>query len=483
MQCEPRIAIVPEAVRNAGKQITQIAERAGILLDDAQQYLAAATSGVRKDGKWSAFEVVVFAPRQNLKSEFCIARLLAGLFVFGEEYQVYSAHRASTTSKIFRRLKQAIEKSPQLGARIERVSNRSGAEQIELVNGQLIECVARSTSSGRGFTGDTIILDEAQDLDSDQLAAILPMLSTRPNPQVLYCLSLGNESSTHLGALRARALARQDPHVAWIEWSMAEGDNPADREVWKRCNPAFWAGRISMDYMEREFLALGAGGAEKFARERLGKSSWPSDETGRFLVISREAWMGCSEGHHTVDRKVPLCFGVAVSRDGRSAAIASCGASTDGLPVVEVVDWRPGDGAGWVGPRMGELTRRYPADAVAWDDDSMAGQLGLASLIGRAKPVLPKPGELASACGAFFYAADQRGLRHGSDQRLTAAVGAAQMRPSRAAWYWHDRAYASEVLQAATWALHARQNRRSYNILNSIAGPTPDVSDGGWRAA
>ena len=285
---DPRILVVPEAVRHAGAQITAIAAKGGIVLDEAQQLVASAISGAGPDGKWAAFEAVVFAPRQNLKTEFCIARILAGLFVFGEGYIVYSAHQVKTTSKTFRRLRRAIERNPRLGGRIARVSNRIGAETIELASGQVVEMVARSTNSGRGFTGDTIILDESHELDADQLAAILPMLSTVPNPQVIYALSLGNEHSSHLGGLRARALEGQ-PGVCWVEWSMADDDDIADRRVWAACNPAYPA-RISMQYMEREFAALGP---ERFARERLGKSEWPTGEPGEWQIVDEDAWSAC----------------------------------------------------------------------------------------------------------------------------------------------------------------------------------------------
>jgi hypothetical protein len=428
--------------------------------------IAAAAAGVDASSKWAAFEVVVFAPRQLGKTEVLLARVLAGLFMFGEELVVYSAHQARTTAQVFRRLKRAIESSPELGGRIARVSNRAGAEMIELESGQRLECAARSTSSGRGFTGDLIVLDEAQELDGEQLAAILPMLSTRRNPQIWYALSAGSEHSTHLGALRARALARQDPHVAWIEWSMAEGDRIDDRDVWARCNPAHPA-RISMDYMEREFLALGP---EQFARERLGKSNWPADQTGRFGVISREAWQACEDAEADARAAGKVSFGVAVSRDGRTAAIVACGTGQGGVPVVEVADWRPGDGAAWVGPRLAELITRHDTDSAAWDDDSLAGQLGLAGYCGRARVVTPKAVDLAGACGAFLFAFEDRLARHTGDVRLSMAVGAAQVRPSRAAWYWDDRGYAAEVLQAATWAMHARGVRRyaPYSLLASI---------------
>ncbi len=282
---EPRIAVIPQRVRTAGPQIVSLARMAGIHLDAAQQLIADATGGVDAAGKWSAFESVIFSPRQNVKTEFLLARILAGLFLFREDYLVYSSHQVKTSSKTFRRLKRAIDRSDQLGARIKRVSNRIGAEQIELSTGQVVEMVARSTNSGRGFTGDCILLDEAHELDADQLAAILPMLSTVPNPSVFYALSMGNEHTSHVAGLRARALDGH-PDVCWIEWSLADDDDVADREVWARCNPAYPA-RISMEYMEHEYNALGP---DRFARERLGKSQWPTGEAGEWEVISQALW-------------------------------------------------------------------------------------------------------------------------------------------------------------------------------------------------
>jgi hypothetical protein len=449
---EPRIKVVPAYTRTAGPQVTRLAGMAGIDLDEAQQLIAHAVSGVDGNDRWAAFEAVIFAPRQNLKTEYLIARILAGLYLFREELILFSAHQARTTAEVFRRVRRAIERGPELGARIARVSNKPGAETIELDSGQRLQCVARSTSTGRGFTGDVVILDEAHNLDSDELAAILPMLSTRANPQVLYALSVGTEESTHLAGLRARALSGHDPHVCWIEWSMAEGDRVDDRAVWAACNPAYPA-RITPGYLEREFAALGPEG---FARERLGKSSWPTDETGRYAVISRDAWQACA----LLDRPppgslYPVSLGVAVSVDGRSAVIAACGTGASDLPVVEVADYRPGDGTAWVGPRLADLTSRHNVFAAAWDERGMAGPLSLATYTGDTELVTPKAGELAQACAAFFYAADQRGLRHTGDSSLTMAVGAARIRPAGGAWVWDNRAYAAEVLHAATLALHA----------------------------
>ena len=336
MHCEPRISVVPDQVRTAGPQIVGVAKMAGIGLDEAQAEIARATGGVGRDGG-ASFECVIFAPRQNLKTEYLLARILAGLFIFREELIVFSAHRASTTTKAFRRLKRAIDRNHQLGSRIVRVSNRIGSESIELASGQAVEMVARSTSSGRGFTGDCVILDEAHELDGDQLAAILPMVSTRQNPQVLYALSFGNEFTSHVGGLRSRALAGRDG-VCWLEWSMADDDDVADRAVWARCNPAY-PGRISMAYMEREFEALGP---DRFARERLGWSQWPSGEPGEWLAIGQDAWMACAHPVSGLLRPAVAPEAVAV-----------------GVPEIRPEDW-PGGVQPWIERRESAFRTRIP---------------------------------------------------------------------------------------------------------------------------
>ena len=53
--------------------------------------------------------------------------------------------------------------------------------QPYLTNGGSIELVARSKSSGRGFTVDTLVCDEAQEPTDDELQAINPSISAAPS--------------------------------------------------------------------------------------------------------------------------------------------------------------------------------------------------------------------------------------------------------------------------------------------------------------
>lgn len=287
--CRPRIAIQPDHVRSAGPAIVRIAAMGGIRLDETQAMLADAIGGKGADGRWSSYESCVYCPRQNLKTELAIARLLFGLFVAGEANQVYSSHMVPSATKMFKRLVRAIDRNPVLDARIARKSARRGSESIELTTGQEIECVARSADSGRGFTGSTVILDEAHALDSDMLGALLPTLSTVRDPKVIYLLSLADERSLHVAGLRERALAGL-PGVSWHEWSIGPDEDVADRWVWRRCNPGVVAGRISMAFLEDEYRAMGP---EVFAREHLGKSDWPTGKPGEWLTIGKDAWESC----------------------------------------------------------------------------------------------------------------------------------------------------------------------------------------------
>ena len=151
--------------------------------------------------------------------------------------------------------------------------------------------VARSSGSGRGFTSDLVILDEAYKLGDQEMSALLPTLTARPDPQVWYTSTAGNPGSVQLGRVRRRGLAGGDGSLAFLEWSVDEnGYDPADPAEWARANPGMHTGRITADYIERERAALGP---EAFARERLSIGDYPVDG-GSWETISADAWDACA---------------------------------------------------------------------------------------------------------------------------------------------------------------------------------------------
>src|SRR6185437_6296498 len=253
----PRLSSLPPfGSESSGERALKLAARAGLVLDPWQQLVI--RSGLRRSGaRWSAFEVALIVARQNGKGTILEALGLAALFLFPDVRLIlHSAHEFKTAAEAFLRIRALVEDRPEFDAKVSRVRTAAGAEAIELKDGKRLRFVARSSGSGRGFTSDLVILDEAYKLGDQEMAALLPTLSARPDPQVWYTSTAGNPDSIQLGRVRARGVAGGDPSLAFLEWSAENGCDLADRSAWAQANPGMGI-RIAPDYIEREMSALG----------------------------------------------------------------------------------------------------------------------------------------------------------------------------------------------------------------------------------
>lgn len=179
---------MPAAVSTAGPEAIELAASAGLVLDPWQCDVLNGAMGEDADGLWAAMEVAVIVPRQNGKGGILEARELHGLFLDDScELITHTAHRFDTCQEHFRRLRNLIEQTPDLMSRVKKIREANGDEGIELVDGSRIQFKARSKGSGRGFSGDLVVLDEAFWLQ--ELGSLLPTLSARANPQVWYTSS------------------------------------------------------------------------------------------------------------------------------------------------------------------------------------------------------------------------------------------------------------------------------------------------------
>jgi phage terminase large subunit-like protein len=287
----PRLRSVPPSDTSEGGNATDLAALAGLRLDPWQAHVLEAGLG-RRGGRWAAFEVCLIVARQNGKGSVLEALELAALFLFDDvKLILHSAHQFKTAAEAFLRIRRLIEERPQFDRRVARVRTTTGAEAIELKDGTRLRFLARSSGSGRGFTSDLVILDEAYELGGREMAALLPTLSARPDPQVWYTSTAGNPDSAQLGRLRQRGLAGGDRSLAFLEWSVDDASyDPADPVGWARANPGLGI-RIEPDYVARELAALPA---EEFARERLSVGSYPVDDAGTWQVLGQDAWAACA---------------------------------------------------------------------------------------------------------------------------------------------------------------------------------------------
>ena len=288
----PRLNSVPEYDDDrSGDRALKLAARAGLVLDPWQELVI--RQGLLRRGQWwAAFEVCLIVARQNGKGTILEALELAALFLFPDVRLIlHSAHEFKTAAEAFLRIRALVEDHPEFERKISRIRTATGAEAIELKNGKRLRFVARSAGSGRGFTSDLVILDEAYKLGDQEMAALLPTLSARPDPQVWYTSTAGDIDSIQLGRVRGRGLAGGDQSLAFMEWSVdPDRYRPDDRREWYRANPGLGI-RIAEEYVEREMAALGP---EAFARERLSVGDYPVAGAGEWTVVSEDAWAACS---------------------------------------------------------------------------------------------------------------------------------------------------------------------------------------------
>ena len=465
----PRLSTVPPFVSSSGQEAVELAAVAGLVLDPWQQYALHVGLGENADGSWSAFETCVNVPRQNGKGGIIEARELAGLFLLGERLILHSAHEFKTSIEAFRRIEQLVMNCDDLRKRVARVRRTTGEEAIELLTGQRLRFLARSGGSGRGFTGNCNVLDEAMILSDDAMGALMPTMAAVKDPQVWYLGSAGiGQPSMQLGRLRQRALAAvesgvPDPSLAYLEWSIdphvtechqgcAKHDDPRSPGAVARANPALGY-RLSLEHTERERLTMGEA---IFARERLGVGDYPSDSADTWSVIGEDAWRALADGDSQPADPVAFSIDMTPERSHTSICVAGMSGS---VVHVEVVENRPG--MDWVVARAVDLHERWSPRCWVVDAGGPAGSLipDLERELG-VEVVSPKVRQVAQACGQFYDAVASGDIVHLDQAPLATALAGARKRDLGEAWAWARRGVGVDIsplvaVTLARWGLTA----------------------------
>lgn len=446
---EPAFMWVPEHVSSAGEDVAGIAELIEQGFDAEQRLAADVMFAERADGKWATLESAVVAARQNLKTHLFKAAALTAVAVWELPLVVWTAHEFPTAQEAFRDLKGAVDNFDALRRRVSRVTSGNGDEGIEFTNGQRIKFRARTKTSGRGLTGDLVILDEAFHLQPGHIGSLIPTMSAKSitgNPKVLYGSSAAMLGSDVLRSVRDRGRAGNDPGLAYVEWCAPrepcadgecdhlygrEGCQLDDRSNWQRANPAMGR-RISEEFIANERRLMTA---PEFARERLGWHEDPVPETGFDL----EQWArGADRAAVLVE---PADLGLDVAPNSGSAAIVACGGP------VHVVAHQAG--TSWVVPRVVELLAAHPTARVVLDPTGPAAvlldPLSDAGIVEKddqhpdGRLVLLKAIESQQACAYIVDRIVAGQFVHRDQQALNLAAAGARRRQSGDAWKWSRR--------------------------------------------
>jgi len=462
----PRVDVHPPYQVSLGPVAVDLARRGGLFLDPWQADALDVMCAVRPGGRWACFEYGEIVSRQNGKGAILEARALAGLFLFGEDLILWSAHEYKTAMEAFRRVLAILRR---LGARLSdnlydvdgvlvKVINTNGEESLErLDTGQRIKFIARSKGSGRGFSGDVNIIDEAFAYTREQQEALMPTMSARPNPQIIYTSSppLSGDTGDVMYALRKRADAGGDESLGWRDWGLP-GDldglaavNLDDETLWRIPNPSLDGGRLTVEFVRRERRSMSDEG---FARERLGIwPRWTGGDDPQWQVIREADWLDAKNPQSQIVGRP--AYGVYVPPDRSYAAIGIAGTAEAGGRHIEVagdgkvLDYRPG--TGWVIPRLKALEKHDPS-VVVIDDKALAEEAEEAGLtVHRANA-----GDMVTGCQMLYDGIsgadiEARDVHHIGQAELTDAARGAVKRDVGGSWAWQRRDLAVDVTPLA----------------------------------
>jgi hypothetical protein len=456
---------VPEHLGTYGDEAADLAALAGRELDDAQRVAVDATLSYGKGGRWVALEAAVVEARQNGKTGGVILPVvLADLFLFEADRIVWTAHLFRTARDAFADVDGIIKRTPELSRRVKRITYANGEESVELMSGARLEFLARSKGGGRGLGGKRLVMDEALFLSAESMGALIPTLSAREDPQILYGSSAGLGSSDHLRNLRARGRKGGDPSLVWAEWCAPGGwDEPPcklgrkcthvvdtdgcaldDESLWLLANPALGK-RITYEYIRAERRALPP---EEFGRERLGWFDLPATEE---RPVSVADWAGLAVRLAERPAGAPRFF--LDAPPGLVSASVAVAAMNGALPHLELADYRPG--ADWLVGRAAELADRWPDARFA----VVAGGAVSALLPGLAErgiePEQFTTQDMGRACVHFQRLVADKALTHSGDAPVAAALNAAVKRDiGDDLWVWSRRRSSADIcpIVAATGA-------------------------------
>lgn len=398
--------------------------------------------GRQRNGKWCAGRCGLAVPRQNGKNGVIEIRELYGMVVLGEAF-LHTAHEVKTARKAFKRLKHFFgEKAndpnaryPELNALVAEVRNTNGQEAIFLKDvydehgrfvrrGGSIEFVARSKGSGRGFTVDVLVLDEAQHLTEEELEAIRSAVSSAPlgNPQVIYTGTPPNPEKFPLGEVftRIRKDAFKDKRLCWIEYGAPDGPLPDidNLQLLYDTNPALelrhanGAYGLTLEVVQDERKDLSPEG---YARERFGW--WGNPDIKRGGVIDMKQWRELKIKSEAPDRGLIV---VDVSPDLGWTSIGLASEGPDGRTLV-LVDRCAGT-AGVV-DKVAKMFADLDILEVALTPNAKIFHAGLKrKKIPEAKLKLLTGADVGRGCSAFQVSVTNGTTAHVNQEELNDAV-------------------------------------------------------------
>jgi hypothetical protein len=437
-----------------------------------QQLVIDAILGLDGEDQFSSADDGLNVARQNGKG--VILQVIEGYCAFELDYPmvIHTAHEFATSQDHQTRLEQFVQDAPGLHSRVRERSgyrHANGQESINLKSGCRILFKSRTTGSGRGYSADLLVWDEAMVINDKVVGAQKPMTrasTAKHGPKTIYAGSavdrLVHEHGVNFARIRKRGI-EHDPRVSYHEWS-AEGD-PAevtiemlsDMSLARAGNPSMDDGMISEDTVLDEISGMPPRTA---AVELYGMGDWPPTDASVSGLFDVKHWASLAGD---VELEEPT-LSLDVSPIRTWATIMGAKRVGDKVQIGLVAREA---GTGWIVGRLLELIEELRPERIVCDDRGPAASL--LDELEEAGITVETIGtvEYTRACGMFFDAVEQGTIVHDGDPALEAAVRGAAQRTLADAWAWSRKHSRSDItpLVAATIAYRAEATQEKKKLL------------------
>lgn len=490
----PSVEKEPESVGSFGERASDFAAACGVSLFPWQRHVMDGLFAVDAAGKWAATEFGLLVARQNGKGEILVAYSLAHLFLFPRADNksktiIYTAHEAKTAADGFARIRGVIESVPRLAERVAHIYTANGQEGIVLKKrkgqqrGDKIKFIARSKNSGRGFSADTLIQDEAQEESEAAHAALSYTQTSVPNRQEFFAGTVpedGVNDGTVFEGVRDRGRSDKPSRTGWMEWSPAGSQDPlvageldfSDESNWLASNPSVnEIPGFDFDTIGEQLSRDTSPGAAIFGRERL--SVWP-DRPDVSDVANSDIDMAVWSDHEVdvwVSRRVVLA--VVIGRGGGYSSIGGAQRLDDGTILVQHLATNPG--TLWLTEKVKSLRSELSARLIVLDEKNAAT---ITSDMTRAglRYMSMNMSEVAAAFDMVVEYVNGGLVVHPPQEELTEAVAAAVPRVMNKSqnlktWEQGDPMVPSSAVQAVTLAVWGLKKTEAVPGRESMARP------------
>jgi len=408
-------------------------------LDDWQKALIYELYELDKNKRRKYRESMIGLPKGNGKSALIAALGLYELLGAGVTSPLVAVAAASyeQANLVFGTMKTMCNESPLLRDMVETYENEI---QVKNAPGRAFR-VAAKAGTADGGRNSCFIADEIHEWNNINLERVYYVLSNntakRQDGLVIGITTAGYDLDSLAGRLYQRGLLKEsgksdDPEF-YFKWIGAKDtDDPSDKELWAKVNPAVQNDWWPIENLNRRYKSLPI---HEFQRYHLNQWTRTEEESW----ITSEQWVACQDEELELEKGFDTFVGIDMALRHDSVGIVYGQKDENEVINVKSQIWLPNDEKYMdyqeIEAFVVELMKKYNVKEVAYDPAFFERSAQV--LLDRGVPMVNFPqthSRMIPACGNAYDLIANSKVRHDGDPTFSDQVMSAAQRVTDMGW-------------------------------------------------